>query len=322
MSPSYSLSLSYSPTSPSYRPTSPSHSPTSPSYSPMEICYSPSSPSYIPTSPSSSQTSPRTPGFHTTNWKCAGCNFWNFCDAEQCLVCKRYKITQGKLQICSCLFTISNPIENGHILLCKFLHRNLKGSYFLEQISFTTYTSSHGKPNRYLKKCLEEEFRGNFNFFWPQMFANGSQKLNQEMIEMIVSDALTKCPKPQISVLLLGDNNLRYCEESVNSFISKCYQLISRFASITNSVIVFCSIIPSPETDHITKFVFSEANSKLKSLCQPYPNVSYLNLTKIFVQNGVINRQLYEDGVHLNFKGAQKLAKLIFCHIDSSEWHF
>ncbi|XP_014277927.1 DNA-directed RNA polymerase II subunit RPB1 [Halyomorpha halys] len=51
-------SPSYSPTSPSYSPTSPSYSPTSPSYSPTSPSYSPTSPSYSPTSPSYSPTSP------------------------------------------------------------------------------------------------------------------------------------------------------------------------------------------------------------------------------------------------------------------------
>ena len=149
------------------------------------------------------------------------------------------------------------------------------------------------------------------------MFAKKSQKLNEEIIQIMCQDALSKCPSPQVHLLLLGDNNLRHGKESVDSFITKCNQIVSKFSSISNCHLILSALIPSPETDAFSKFIFSEANQKLKYICQKNQNVSYLNLTKIFVINGVIDMELFcgYNDVHLNSRGAKKLAKLIYAHV-------
>jgi DNA-directed RNA polymerase II subunit RPB1 len=57
-SPAFQASPAYSPTSPSFQATSPSYSPTSPRFSPSSPNYSPSSPNFSPASPAFSPSSP------------------------------------------------------------------------------------------------------------------------------------------------------------------------------------------------------------------------------------------------------------------------
>ena len=158
---------------------------------------------------------------------------------------------------------------------------------------------------------IEEEFEGDHRFECPTMIAERCQRLNQDVIDQIIENAEAKCPDPQFHILLLGDNNLRYGSEPVDSYIRKCERLAYSLERIPNCQLVLTSVIPSLKT----KERFFEANYKIKDICQNSTGlVTFLDLDGVFTRYGAINSKLYSDGIHLKPKGSRSLAKLIYEH--------
>ena len=142
------------------------------------------------------------------------------------------------------------------------------------------------------------------------MNAVGSRRLTHDVINMILQDAYSHRSGPQIHVIILGDNNLRYGMESVDSFIGKCHHLVQGFSQLQKCHLVLVSILPCPKT----KEKFLEANSRLRKIAIRNADfVSYLDLerTRFFI-NGAINENLFYDGIHLKNAGEKILAEHIF----------
>ena len=83
------------------------------------------------------------------------------------------------------------------------------------------------------------------------------------------------------------------------------------FGSIPNAKLIVVSILPCPESDDISKSTFTATNQQLKNIASMYSHVEYLNISKAFAPSGIIDCSLYKvDQTHLNFRGAEILAKL------------
>ena len=136
-------------------------------------------------------------------------------------------------------------------------------------------------------------------------------------VDVIIEDAKYICPNKQWQIVFLGGNNLRRGHEAVDVFISKCQLLVEAFKKLPNAHLVFMGMIPSPETDEISKGLFNEANYKLKQLSQP--GVSFCNLNHIFIKNGRIDQTMYSDGIHFNHKGSKNVATAIKNHLVQCE---
>ena len=61
--------------------------------------------------------------------------------------------------------------------------------------------------------------------------------------------------------------------------------------------------MPSPVSDKTSKYVFKEANEKMKQCCEKSKNSTFLDICKQFIKEGKIIESLYADGVHLTKDG-------------------
>ena len=190
--------------------------------------------------------------------------------------------------------------------------------YILDDVSETIYTSSHGKPSRGLLTFVEQEMENDSRF---RISVIQEKRLENHVIEKICANVRSKIPMLQYHVILLGGNNLRYNEESVESYMAKCDSLVQRFRAFPNAKLVFVSLIPSPKTHHICQTTFNAVNLQLQTLILPHQRfASFLNVNDIFLPNGRINHALFSDGIHLKINGTQMIAHAISKHVKASEF--
>ena len=145
-------------------------------------------------------------------------------------------------------------------------------------------------------------------------------RLENHVIDKIIDQVRSRVPKLQCHVIFLGGNNLRWNEESVDTYMSKCVSLVQKFREFPNAKLIFVSLIPSPKTHHICAKTFDLVNARLETLVsQNKTFCSFLNLNDIFLPNGRINHGLYSDDIHLTLNGTQEIALAISSHLRFSE---
>ena len=190
--------------------------------------------------------------------------------------------------------------------------------FLVDKIKFKLWGDSFAKKRRKLPKYSRKAFKG--LPFEIEVDGEGGRELQQHEIEMILKDAKSKVPYPQMQVLLLGGNNLRYGLESVDDFIEKCLHLCESLSKLENVQFTLCSLIPSPATNVISGPIFKQTDKKLKFLAQSFPcSVSFLDLSEVFLlKNGDIDMKMFShDEIHLKDRGTAALANAIFKHIQS-----
>ena len=84
---------------------------------------------------------------------------------------------------------------------------------------------------------------------------------------------------------------------------------------IKNVVVLLCSILPSIENQHYNESYFLEFDERLKLLVDSPSDL--IHFSNSFRNDfGQIKRHLYQDdGVHLNDKGTDVMAKQIFNYV-------
>ena len=122
--------------------------------------------------------------------------------------------------------------------------------------------------------------------------------------------------KPQIHIIILGDNNLRW-EKCKKEDVMKMFRFfVPRARQIPKSRVIIASLIPGIEYNEKNNEVFNEFDEDLaKILDKKY---EYLNLRKSMRSTkGQIKEKLFKtDGVHLNEEGNNVLCKQIFEKVD------
>ena len=187
--------------------------------------------------------------------------------------------------------------------------------YVLDDVNLSNWISSHGSPSRGFLKYLEQDLENDSRFQGFRVIQEA--KLTPCVIDKIIQEAKSISPSLQCHLIILGGNNLRWHEESVETYMAKCDSLVKKFENIPNAYLVFVSLIPSPKSHHVCEKVFLEVNTKLLSLVSGYQKfASFLNLNDIFLPNGRINYTLFsDDKIHLTSLGTQRLAKAISAHL-------
>ena len=185
------------------------------------------------------------------------------------------------------------------------------------RIYWKIWQSSHGRESRYLPGFVRAAFENQSRFLSPEINAVPSQKLDYDLIKEITNFAKQKCESKakQLHFLCIGDNNLRWNKDSPDTFIAKIEQLVKELSDIPNCFLVLASILPQPVSDKTSKAVFRQVNSAMYNLSKNNPNVSFMDVTRSFVKDKVIDRKLFErDGVHMTPLGAEKYANCIKRH--------
>ena len=169
-----------------------------------------------------------------------------------------------------------------------------------------------------MPKFLRNEFKRDASF---QVEVDGEpgRKLDQDIIDEIVKDAKS-CQNGCYQILMLGGNNIRE-NETVQSFMSKCFELSKRFLNLhSNCNLIICGMIPSKKKS--SKAKFKHVDKELRSLADGFLNVTFLKLANDFLtKEGKLKKSLYSDDIHLNDEGTKILADAIYNHVLSWENH-
>ena len=185
------------------------------------------------------------------------------------------------------------------------------------RIYWKIWQSSHGRESRYLPGFVRAAFENQSRFLSPEINAVPSQKLDYDLIKEITNFAKQKCESKakQLHFLCIGDNNLRWNKDTPETFMAKVEQLVKELSDIPNCFLVLASILPQPVSDETSKPVFRQVNRAMYNLSKNNPNVSFMDVTKSFVKDKIIDRKLFQrDGVHMKPLGAEKYANCIKRH--------
>ena len=114
--------------------------------------------------------------------------------------------------------------------------------------SVTIWTSSHGY-NGGFKKILKDLFQSKSDRFEkPLVVSKGSLKMSYNISRKIIKDIKSQSGNPQIHVILLGDNNLRWMKNDANEVLEMFQFLLSRTKDIKKCKIIVGTLIPTLET--------------------------------------------------------------------------
>ena len=181
----------------------------------------------------------------------------------------------------------------------------------MEKINVTIWTSSHGKGD--FRKKIKEVFEN--SKFEPIVKAKGGLWMSFNLAKAILKDMELK-RRPQIHIIILGDNNLRG-ERMEKEDVMKIFRFfIARARKIPKSRVILSSLIPSVEHNEKNNEIFNNFDEELaKILDKKY---EYLNLRKSMrSKTGEIKEKLFKsDGVHLNEDGNDVLSKQIYNKVD------
>ena len=112
-------------------------------------------------------------------------------------------------------------------------------------------------------------------------------------------------------VVLIGTNdNHLFAEDNVDEYITNYLSLISM---LTDENIYLFSVLPREfKNDSSTiNYYISNINAGIKNNVSNYPNITYIDVYKEFMNNGQINYQYYSDGLHLNIYGYEILSSYL-----------
>ena len=185
------------------------------------------------------------------------------------------------------------------------------------------WSSSHFRSNHlYPEETILPKFKrySQFVFSKENIWSEGGQKLDEEMVDLMLKKIEDRGSSKQIHVIFFGDNNSRRGHE-------KPVDVMEHFERLANFVkdrpwvqIVLGSLIPSPQTDNYSKNIFKEFNSLIFQLTKSHSNIFFLNVTKYFLitkthprpMNKANARLFKKDKIHTNIEGAEILSELIF----------
>ena len=186
------------------------------------------------------------------------------------------------------------------------------------------FGSSHFNDNHYFPDLFESLFNGSKRFFPPRLdkeiFPIPGGKIDQDLVEEIVSTALSVSPSPHFIIVNYGDNNIRALvrRNGHSSAIFPLFsQLLDRLEQIPFCRVVFTSLIPTFGKDQDTKEEFHSLNEYLRNLVKGRPTASFCCFVRQFFVDGELHGDFFDDDVHLSFSGAEIMANAFHRHLYS-----
>ena len=118
-------------------------------------------------------------------------------------------------------------------------------------------------------------------------------------------------PAPQIHILIMGDNNLRWFQNEPEEILNIYTNFLNQARQIPKSHVIISTLMPSIENQENCDPIFKQFDKDLKTFLDP--KYELLDLSKsLRSKAGTIKEHLYRDEVHLNTHGGEILATQIF----------
>ena len=184
------------------------------------------------------------------------------------------------------------------------------------------FGASHFNDNHYFPDLFESLFIGSKRFFPPRLdkeiFPIPGGKIDQDLVEEIVSTAISVSPSPHFIIVNYGDNNIRALvrRNGHSSAIFPLFiQLLDRLEQIPFCRVILTSLVPTYGRDNTTKEEFNCLDEFLRNLCNDRPRASYCCFVRQLFVNGELNGEFFDDDVHLSFAGAETMANAFRSHL-------
>ena len=184
------------------------------------------------------------------------------------------------------------------------------------------FGSSHVNDNHYFPDLFESLFNGSKRFFPPRLdkeiFPIPGGKIDQDLVEEIVSTAQSVSPSPFFIIVNYGDNNIRALirrNGHASAIFPLFIQLLDRLEAIPFCRVILTSLVPTYGRDNTTKEEFNCLNEFLRNLCNDRPRASYCCFVRQLFVNGELNHEFFDDDVHLSFAGAETMANAFRSHL-------
>jgi hypothetical protein len=189
-----------------------------------------------------------------------------------------------------------------------------------EPFEVKIWTSSHGLAHHYFPQQLEKAYKHEGLLRFPEIDAVSGRVIDEQFVDIYREDfeKIKDSPNPQISILLLGDNNIRQYALMGAFRVWKHTLEIIELHKGTCYPLLICGVMPSPQTDAQTRPVSEYLDDRLKTKINELRKqgrsakiFGHFNSYSFFAEpEGYIiaNKYFAPDGIHLNELGAYELA--------------
>lgn len=117
--------------------------------------------------------------------------------------------------------------------------------------------------------------------------------------------------EPSKVFLLIGTNDLGYEYLSADEVIGNIEKIITSLKGIPLLIQSVYPIIENmPFTDAYSNEIVRVVNEGIKSLCDKY-GLTYIDIAKLLLDEGKLNADFTEDGVHINGKAYKLIAEVL-----------
>jgi len=105
--------------------------------------------------------------------------------------------------------------------------------------------------------------------------------------------------------------------QSTGAITEQYKDLISTVKNVNKKAhIILSSVLPKKE-DQLSAKSIKDVNQQIKELCQHHNQVHFMNNTPQFINNNIVNQNLYRNDLELSSQGAARLAKNIMSAINT-----
>lgn len=188
-----------------------------------------------------------------------------------------------------------------------------------KSFSVRIFTSSHGLSSHFFPQALKSVFESRNLIKYPSVDAEGGRVFSDAFMDhyKLEFEKIKQAGEPTISILLLGDNNIRAQAVRGAFRVCKYTKEIIELHKNTCHPLLVCGLMPSPETwpkslllcEHVDD-VLQETIEQLH--CNPAGRFfGFVCTTSFFTDSEgfVISKKHFsKDGIHLNELGAHVLA--------------
>lgn len=181
------------------------------------------------------------------------------------------------------------------------------------------YTSSHGTARHNFPQALEKVFQENDQILFPTIDAKGGRMITDKFVEDYLTEfnTIKDSKEPRITVLLLGDNNIRtFAKRGAFMTFKNTKQIIDIHKESIHPLLLL-GVMPSPATHAQTiplseylDDILQEEVEKLHSNLEG-TSIAFVCTSSFFTDsNGFLRNRKYfkSDQIHLNSFGSLSLA--------------
>ena len=189
------------------------------------------------------------------------------------------------------------------------------------QYKVKIWTSSHGMHHHFLPRALKAIFQPNTLIEFPMINARPGRLIDDNFYDEFKEDfdSLDRAVnnKPQINVLLMGDNNIRTHAFKGGFRIYNTTKMIIDLHKDTRHPLLVLGVMPSPGTFAQTLPLSEFTDDILDKYVKAYhrkgqaSNIAFATTMRFFSDSEgfLLYKTLFKtDGIHLNETGALQLA--------------